>query len=410
MEYLGVTLQKRLSWTPHVKNRIQKINRLVGSTRKMISSEWGLTTDKLSWVYKAIARPKLMYGALVWAADMPENIKKLLNKTQRKFLRLGTGALRSTPTEAMNVVARWKPLDLHAEELAIRARIRTKNILNDTWDGLPSKGKNARGHKKIWDKMTPGMKITEIPPNKEHSWAEWDNLKTEEETELQIYTDGASNELGAGYALVVYSKGVVNPIYTENKPLGATSPYQAELFAIKASLNWLQSNPEKLQERGSIRILSDSRQAVLSLRSTAIKNKMVKDILDILTDIKKQVKIGLQWIKGHSNITGNDLADKLAREAIKLPIPKINLPITTAEIKIKVNNLIFDKWQSRWDFFGPEIAKKFYPTIPKGKLKTESRITNKDFGTLYQACQTQFGSGAGSRLSVFRRAGSVKKS
>ena len=34
--------------------------------------------------------------------------------------------------------------------------------------------------------------------------------------------------------------------------------------------------------------------------------------------------------------------------------------------------------------FGPETAKKFYPTIPKGKLKTESRITNKDFGTLYK--------------------------
>ena len=44
---------------------------------------------------------------------------------------------------------------------------------------------------------------------------------------------------------------------------------------------------------------------------------------------------------------------------------------------MKVNNLILEKWQSRWDSSGQEIARKFYPTIPKGKLKTESRITNR---------------------------------
>ena len=40
----------------------------------------------------------------------------------------------------MNAVTRMVPLDLHAEELAMRARIRTKNYLVDTWNSMPNKG------------------------------------------------------------------------------------------------------------------------------------------------------------------------------------------------------------------------------------------------------------------------------
>ena len=78
------------------------------------------------------------------------------------------------------------------------------------------------------------------------------------------------------------------------------------------------------------------------------------------------------------------MADKLAKEAIKLTIPKIILPITLEEIKIMARNISLKNWQSRWNFFDHEIARKFYPTIPTGKITTEKRLNNKDFGTLYK--------------------------
>ena len=165
IQYLGMTLQKRLCWTTHVKNQIRKVNRLVGMARRTIGLEWGLTPDKLEWIYKSIARPKLSYGSLVWGADMVETIREILNKTQSKFIRIGTGALRSTPLEVMNVVSRWLPLDLHVEELAIRARIRTKHFLKDTWDGMPDKGTSARGHRRILDNKAKGITMTEKQPH-----------------------------------------------------------------------------------------------------------------------------------------------------------------------------------------------------------------------------------------------------
>ena len=103
---------------------------------------------------------------------------------------------------------------------------------------------------------------------------------------------------------------------------------------------------------------------------------MIEDILNILKEIKNNVKIGLKWIKGHSNIKGNDMADKLARKAIKLTIPKIILPITLEEIKIKARDISLKNWQSRWNFLDHEIARKFYPTVPIGKLTTEKRLNN----------------------------------
>ena len=111
---------------------------------------------------------------------------------------------------------------------------------------------------------------------------------------------------------------------------------------------------------------------------------MVEEILDTLTLVKNFAKVGLQMIRGHSNIKGIDLADRVAKESIKISIRKIKLPGTMVENKAKVNEIIMEKCQSRWNFFGPEIARKFYPTIPKGKVTTVNRMTNKDFGTLYK--------------------------
>ena len=113
-----------------------------------------------------------------------------------------------------------------------------------------------------------------------------------------MYTDGASNDHGAGYSWVAFEKGMENPIQFENKPLGITSPYQAELFAIKSAMIWLNSNPQKLKEWGNIEILSDSKQAILSLKSIETKNTMIEDILNILKEIKKQCKNWLKMDKG----------------------------------------------------------------------------------------------------------------
>ena len=108
-------------------------------------------------------------------------------------------------------MARTAPLDLYVEEIGMKARVRTRNLLKDTWDGLPTKGKAPLGHRKIWDKMTKGWGCTEMSSSIDYSWVEWDELMYED-VDFRIYTDGASNELGAGYAFIAYEKGRETPV------------------------------------------------------------------------------------------------------------------------------------------------------------------------------------------------------
>ena len=157
-----------------------------------------------------MVRPKITYGALIWSGDMSESIKNMLNKVQSKFLRMGVGCLRSTPNEVINIVTRNTPLDLYVKELALRARIRTRPFLRDTWDGIPIKGNEPKGHKSIWDKLGKGLGNPEQPPRYDHAWTVWDEPE-EEEISLKIYTDGASDETGSGYAFVAYEEPKRNP-------------------------------------------------------------------------------------------------------------------------------------------------------------------------------------------------------
>ncbi len=61
VEYGGFNLDKRLMWSKHVNERINKCSYLL----KKISSvgrEVNLTPAKIKWAYTATIKPKLLYG------------------------------------------------------------------------------------------------------------------------------------------------------------------------------------------------------------------------------------------------------------------------------------------------------------------------------------------------------------
>ncbi len=105
MKYLGITIHRSLLWTDHVRERIKKCGYVLSRLRRVVGRDWGLTPDKLWWIYTAIVRPKLSYGSLVWAHDLGIGVIKSLNKLQRMILKGTSQALRSTPTAGMEVVA-----------------------------------------------------------------------------------------------------------------------------------------------------------------------------------------------------------------------------------------------------------------------------------------------------------------
>jgi hypothetical protein len=78
-------------------------------------------------MYKAILLPKLLYAAIVWWPMVRKvETRNLLRSLQGNYLRAVVGAMKTTPTEALEVALYQAPLDLVAIETAELTAYRLK--------------------------------------------------------------------------------------------------------------------------------------------------------------------------------------------------------------------------------------------------------------------------------------------
>ena len=69
-KYLGITLDHKLTWTPHINNKITQAKGFIGAARSSIGKPWGPKPQYVKWLYTAVARPALTYGCLVWGTNL----------------------------------------------------------------------------------------------------------------------------------------------------------------------------------------------------------------------------------------------------------------------------------------------------------------------------------------------------
>jgi len=132
MKYLKVTIQKRLTWSTHLNERIRKCLKLWNSAKQAIGREWGLNAEKLIWLHNAIVKPKLAYGALVWAASINKTTAKKLERIQRLALLAVTKTLRTKPTAAMEACTGLMPLEIYIKRETLKAAQRLRYITRRT--------------------------------------------------------------------------------------------------------------------------------------------------------------------------------------------------------------------------------------------------------------------------------------
>lgn len=117
-KYLGVTLDRTLSFKTHLSKLSQKVQTRINIIQKLCSSSWGsrapvLRTSALSLVYSTAE-----YCAPVWLNSAHVNLIDVqLNNT----MRLISGAIRPTPTH-------WLPILSHIQPPTIR---RHNNLLRE---------------------------------------------------------------------------------------------------------------------------------------------------------------------------------------------------------------------------------------------------------------------------------------
>ena len=371
--YLGVEIQKSLSWQKHITERTNKCKFLLCKCRNIIRLRWGLDPQKMDWIYKAVIRPKLTYGAVIWANTIGKAQVDKMNKLQRLAMLSITQPLRSTSTAGMEAILGWKPLHLHAQEVGMCTYIRNEKIQKTVWDGMGMRS-DISGHLGRWKAQEQEIKKQNYPIQNricEKVWAleRIPEVTTKEkwDSPLILYTDASKKGDHVGYAWLA----TIGDYEYANKSIPARdiTVFHAEILAIKEALQWVLEAQE--WDRNML-LFSDSRSAVQTLKGHIAKDEIIKETKTLFEQIKSKIDFDIRWIKGHDNACGNEAADALARKGAKdaelLQFCCPFIPPTFNELKKKISNHFTQKWQTQWNALKScRISKLFYPIVAERK-------------------------------------------
>jgi hypothetical protein len=113
VKYLGVILDSQLTWWEHVDVRVRKAQNLLWACRRACGRVWGLGPRVVHWLYVSVIRLAVTFASLVWRLGcQTARAKAKLSRIQRLACLGITGAVRTTPTRAMEVLICLPPLEL----------------------------------------------------------------------------------------------------------------------------------------------------------------------------------------------------------------------------------------------------------------------------------------------------------
>ena len=112
--YLGVTLDHKLSWKPHVMSKIMAAKQKISQLHNLISKVEGPSVRTREWAYKGVILPALTYASCAWVQKLENStLQNELRKLNRKAMTMAIPKVyTTTPTRSMEIILNLPPLHL----------------------------------------------------------------------------------------------------------------------------------------------------------------------------------------------------------------------------------------------------------------------------------------------------------
>ncbi|GBO37413.1 putative RNA-directed DNA polymerase from transposon X-element, partial [Araneus ventricosus] len=125
-KFLGVLLDRKLTFKPHVSNLKKKCNKSLDLLKVLSSKSWGADYDTLLKIYRALVLSKLDYCSIVYGSAA-KTVLQSLDSVHHQGLRLISGAFRTSPVQSLYVMTGELPLQLRREKQCIKYYFKVKS-------------------------------------------------------------------------------------------------------------------------------------------------------------------------------------------------------------------------------------------------------------------------------------------
>jgi ribonuclease HI len=356
-KFLGVVLDQTLNFKEHANYALGKGEKYAAQLRRLAQKRRGVPSRLARNLHNGVVLTKMLYAAEVWCSPIrePEPGKKKkrgsvgfaakLARVQRTSTIFITGALRSTPTVALDAHAGILPMHLAINKVCQRAAMRFATLprnhplapyirraasscpqrlpspLHHIMDSLDIHPDNTETINPVRQttKWQPGVK-TRIAPSKDIAILE----ESCDPAFIRIYSDGSGIEGNIGAAAVLYHRK--DGITTKQilrfclGPETRHTVYEGEVVGEIMAQELLYKAARGFGRRVSMYV--DNQASIISTQS--IKPTPGHYLLDILHNkvarSKKKfrsIDITIRWIPSHLDVEGNEQADEQAKRAAK---------------------------------------------------------------------------------------------
>jgi ribonuclease HI len=367
-KYLGMYLDRKLTWRNHVQKTAEKFKEKLSVLKRLAGSKWGSSRSILNATYKAYIKPILQYGCEALITATPATLDKL-EVMQNQALRLITGAVKSTPPTPMQVLTMNNPLEREREKMALLLYEKLTRLPYDNyWSQYKYRDRNLKTQNGFMQKVTPLRQKYSLQAEPEKlllplcplHYIEVD-YKTDllqevkkkdtdqavmklaaletirklypEKDWLHIYTDGSHTDKNGNAGAGIHCK-----LFSFCLTLGQQAThFDGELEAMNIALRELFSRIGSFKKAV---IFSDSTAAIRSLAKVdAPPSNRVKEIHSSIKQLKGHHKdIKFQWVPSHCGVLGNEMADYLAKKGTEIrKISVCKLSFHSAKLRIKGN-------------------------------------------------------------------------
>jgi ribonuclease HI len=372
VKFLGMTLDRRLAWQPHINNLKERCSKDQRLLRIISANNWGADFVSLRRIYCALIRSKVEYAGFLLDTAAPGHLKTL-DKIQFAAVRTMLGALRCTPTNTLEAEADLIPLRYRRQGLLATYATRVLSIKDHPVQSLLHSYchyklyRTTQLPKPIAGRITEtleAMKITrttiaQLPL--EQRYTTYDppcflSLATAKKSDLRnsqwctLYT--RLQDSSYSNRTPVFCDGSVQGersgcgVWSKNFNMKARLPnnvsiFTAELTALLYAITYIQNLP------GLFAIYTDSYSSINALKQLKISNNyIISRILKILEAMDEE-KVVIEWVPSHVGIKGNEAADTLATESVNMrENSKASIPLD--DLKKIIKNKLSENWQDDW--------------------------------------------------------------